>query len=110
MFATHLNVNESAMSTSAVKADIASKNAENIQLFTRGAREEAARFSEAVRQSYPRSRIFVTYRKKFIAVKVEKPQRNDMVSQKAAAVDTYADLQGYERVTTRHAIIFRISK
>lgn len=108
MLAKNLNVDESAMPVYRVKEDIARQNARNIKLFDRSVREEAARFNEAVRQAYSRSRVYLTYRKNFIAIKVDKPVRNDMVSQKAAAVDTYADLQGYERVTTKNAIIFRI--
>lgn len=111
MIAKELMIDETKMPVWVAIQDIREKNAKNIRRwYGTDAKSEAGRLEEAVRQAYPRSVIYVSYRKNFIAVKVNKPTRHDMVSQKAAAVDTYADLQGYERVTTKNGIIFRIRK
>ena len=108
MKARHINVDESSNALFAV-IDARQRNIVNAKLWGHSAKDEAGRFAEAVRQAYGRSRVFLNYRQKFIAIKVELPHRYDMVSQQAAAVDTYADMQGYAKVTTNTAIIFRIA-
>lgn len=110
MIAKQLKNDETALPAFVAYLDAKKRNAANIKLWDTSAKAEADRLTEAVTQAYSRSRVYVNYRKNFIAIKVDKPTRHDMVSQKAAALDTYADLQGYERVVTENAIIFRIRK
>ena len=110
MQARLLNNDETAQPKYAAAIDAQRRNIENAGLWSKAIKDEAHRFIEAVKQAYPRSRVFYNYRLKFIAVKVETPDRRDMVSKQAVAVDTYAEFQGYERVLTKTALIFRISK
>ena len=105
-----LNVSETAQPKYAAAIDAQRRNIENAGLWSKSTKEEAHRFVDAVKLAYPHSRVFFNYRLKFIAVKVENPDRRDMVSREAVAVDTYAEFQGYDRVLTKNALIFRIRK
>ena len=111
MIAKELLVSESKLPVFATLLDIRKRNVVYGKLWWgTDAKDEAGRFAEAVRQAYGRSRVYVNYRKNFIAIKVEQPTRHDMVSDKAVAVETYASIQGHERVTTKNALIFRVRK
>ena len=110
MIAKQLMNDETAMPAFAAYLDAKKRNAKNQRLWDTTAKAEAARLAEAVTQAYSRSRVYTNYRLNFIAIKVDKPTRHDMVSHEAAAVETYAELQGYQRVVTKNAIIFRIRK
>ena len=111
MIAKELKIEESKLPVYATLLDIRRRNVVYGKLWWgTEAKDEAGRFAEAVRQAYSRSRVFVNYRKNFIAIKVEQPTRHDMVSHNAIAVETYANLQGHERVLTKTALIFRIRK
>ena len=103
-----LNIAGSEMPVQAVLADIAKKNAQNESLWSRSYKADATRLAGALEEAYPRSRIFITYRQKFIAVKVETPHCADMISKEAVAVDRYADSNGYKKVVTKKGIIFRV--
>lgn len=94
----------------AAAIDAKARDALFINNFTQTERNKAKAFADTVRSAYFRSRVFINYREKFIAVKVEKPQRADIISSEVTVVDDHAANKGYLRKQTKTAIIYRLPK
>jgi hypothetical protein len=103
-----LMVDEIRIPAFAAKADIEQKNYENESLYSTSRKAQAERFAAAVREAYPLSTVYVNYRQKFIAVKVDRPLVTDRNRVQVAAIDTYAFAQKYQKVKTLNAVIYRI--
>ena len=71
---------------------------------------EAKTVYEAVRVSYSRSKVYLTYRDKFYTVKVHHPAAADKMSKEVTKVEQVLDELGAEKVETAQGIIYRIAK
>ena len=71
---------------------------------------EAKTVYEAVRVSYGRSKVYLTYRDKFYTVKVHHPSAADAVSKEVAKVERILSELGAEKVVSAQGIIYRIAK
>ena len=79
-------------------------------LYSRKERKEGAKLYRTVKAVFPNSRVYHTYRKNFIAVKVEHPKSSDVFTE--AACNLFIDTRGrgYPVMRTSKGIIFRIMR
>ena len=91
-----------------VLKDIKKRNAENEGAYTLEQHAAADAMFLAIEEVYGRSRVFMNYRQRFIAVKVNAPQFGDKVSLRAAKLDAWADANGIVKEHTRYGhIVYR---
>lgn len=92
-------------------SDAAQRNRENLSLYTQSQVQFGQALLEMVESTYERSKVYINYRKKFIAVKVNSPTFSDKLSLSAIRLDASASAMGIDRVVTRHGnIVYRVSK
>ena len=79
-------------------------------LYSRKERKEGAKLYRTVKAVFPNSRVYHTYRKNFIAVKVEHPKSADVFTE--AACNLFIDTRGrgYSVMRTSKGIIWRIMR
>lgn len=66
---------------------------------------------ELAQLTYSRSRVFLNFRKKFIAIKVDSPSYLDKLSKNADKFTALMDQAGIETIKTRHgSIVYRIQR
>ena len=88
--------------------DAKKRNAENIGSYSLDQQSAADALLAAVEDAYGRSRVFLNYRQRFVAVKVSAPVFADRVSLRAAKLDTWAEANGIVREYTRHGhLVYR---
>lgn len=92
------------------RQDAKAKDAENIKLYTEAEIEAGRALERMVSSAFIRSRVFRQHREKFIVVKVERPVKADRDSHEVADIERFCDKQGYKRIRTAGAILFRIPK
>lgn len=88
--------------------DCKTKSAINVHLHSNAAREVGEQVATLARLAYTRSSVYINYRAKFIAVKVDNPQLADKITTLAHELDTYCTDCGIEVVKTARSIVFRI--
>ena len=98
-------------SRSALPAFIARKDCERINreneiLWSPKQKESAKQFKALVDEAFFRRRTFLNFREKFIAVKVEAPQKMDMISSEYRAVLAYAAANNIKVKAGKSSIIF----
>ena len=71
---------------------------------------EANTVHEAVRVSYARSTVYLTYRDKFYTVKVHHPSAADRLSKEVERVESVLNELGAEKVVTAQSIIYRVKR
>ena len=69
--------------------------------------ERVEQFYSLATQAYVRSRLFLNYRKNFIVVKVEKPNRVDLTSNEVSKLNELAEQEGCELVKTASGLLYR---
>jgi len=84
------------------------RNEENIGLWNIDSRKIAREFANLVSNVFPERRVFINFRKKSIAVKVETPSRSELLTQQAKLlVDTVKAMDIAVKVT-QNGIIFHL--
>jgi hypothetical protein len=77
-------------------------------IYSPSQRSQAETFKDIVSLGYSAKNIYITFRKKFIAIKVENPTpKNRRVINELHAL---CEERGYEKATTAQGIIYRIPK
>jgi hypothetical protein len=82
--------------------DIKRRDAENEGLYSLKQLAAGEALLAHIEDVYIQSNVFMNYRKKFIAVKVNKPQFKDKVSLRAARLDMWCEANGIVIEHTRH--------
>jgi hypothetical protein len=88
--------------------DAKKRNAENEALYSEDEKQLADMFAQQTRNAYIRSRVYLNYREKFIAVKIDKPSVSDKISVVVDALHKDAEALGYTIVKTKSNIVFRL--
>lgn len=76
-------------------------------LYTPAEQARAADIFESVRTTFIRSKCYLTYRNKFISIKVCNPTASDKLH--ADALEAELTAMGVERATTAQGIIYRLA-
>jgi hypothetical protein len=82
--------------------DIKRRDAENESLYSLVQLSAGEALLAHIEDVYIQSNVFLNYRKKFIAVKVNKPKFADKVSLRAAKLDLWCEANGIVIEHTRH--------
>jgi hypothetical protein len=82
--------------------DIKRRDAENELLYSLVQLSAGEALLAHIEDVYIQSNVYLNYRKKFIAVKVNKPQFRDKVSVRAAKLDLWCEANGIVIEHTRH--------
>ena len=88
--------------------DAKKRNAQNEALYSETEKQLADMFAQQTRDAYIRSRVYLNYREKFIAVKIDKPSVSDKISVVVDALHKDAEALGYTIVKTKSNIVFRL--
>jgi hypothetical protein len=96
----------SAMPGFLARKDCERINRENEILYSKSQKAAANEFKELVDQAFFRRRTFLNFRTNFIAIKVEAPQKLDMISSEYRAVLAYAEANKIKAKTGKASIIF----
>lgn len=78
--------------------------------YSKTQQREATTVYEAVRVSYSRSKVYLTYRDNFYTVKIHHPAAADKVSKEVAKVERILEDLGAEKVVSAQGIIYRVNK
>lgn len=62
------------------------------------------------KEAFFRSRVYMNYRDKFIAVKIDRPTMADRISSEAISLHSFCTDAGIEAVNTASALIYRIKR
>ena len=90
--------------------DAKERNAKEIVKYSNAEIIAGAKLLEKVQQAYFRSKAYLNYREKFIAVKVENAQLADKITSEVAELNTWVTGKGYVvKIRGKH-IIFHIAK
>jgi hypothetical protein len=91
-----------------VLADVKRRNAENECLYNEQQLLAGEALLAGIEDVYLCSRVFLNYRQRFIAVKVNAPSFKDKVSLRAAKLDAWCEANGIVKEHTRHGhIVYR---
>ncbi len=94
----------------AAHLDAKRKSAEAQTGYSKTQQKEAATVFEAVRVSYIRSKVYLNFRDKFYAVKVQRPSKADQLTKDVAKVEKLLEDVGATKVVSAQGIIYRINK
>lgn len=101
----------SALPAFICKRDAERRNANNFDAYSPEQVQQAQQLFSDVSEAYFRSRVFLNYRERFIAVKVEAPNLADKVSLAVRDLDLAVEEQGVKKVaTSKRAIVYRIAR
>ena len=89
-------------------ADAKRRNALYEGQYTAKQRAFAEAFRDQVANAYIRSRVYLNYRERFMAVKVASPSVRDRIGSAVAAVEDFCNKHGITAHRTAGAIVFRI--
>ena len=94
------------------KQDAEAKSAQNRLLYTEAQQSQAQEFYSMAYRAYSQSRVYLTYRQKFIAIKIEQPAVIDIASADVRALEDLAGRKGIKMVKTEpaHNLIYRIPR
>jgi len=82
--------------------DIKRRDAENVELYSAVQLHVGEALLAHIEDVYIQSNVYLNYRKKFIAVKVNSPKFTDKASLRAAKLDIWAEANGIVIEHTRH--------
>lgn len=106
---THVDNSNFQLSPQCCAADILEQNTVNRPLHTQERQKYSNYFFNRVVSAYQGSQVYRTYRKEFIAIKVNKPTATDRVSDAVKELDQYARSNGIVIASSaRGHIIYRI--
>ena len=88
--------------------DAMRRNAEYAVLYTAKQKAFAEDFKEQVTNAYIRSKVYLNYREKFMAIKVAKPSVRDRIGSAVASIEDFCAKNGITAHRTASAIVFRI--
>jgi hypothetical protein len=88
--------------------DAQARNKKNKDNFTLAEIDFSEELHSLAKAAYFRSRVFLNYRENFIAIKVERPNRADLVSKEVAEFEQFCKDNSIDTVKTATAIIYRI--
>ena len=88
--------------------DAEKRNKQNIESYSQEQVYKAETFRDMVVRAYFRSRIYLNFRERFIAVKVEAPNIRDKISKEAREVIEFADENDIKIIKRRASLIFRL--
>lgn len=86
--------------------DAQRRNLENIDLYTDEQVEHAIAVLDLVRSTFIRSKCYINYREKFIAIKVNKPTMADRLN--AGPLDDDLAAQDIHKVITAQGYVYRL--
>lgn len=89
--------------------DAAKRNAMYRRKWTAEQRELAHRFAACCEDVFPRSKVYINWRKKFMAVKVERPETAALLTDEAQLLGDSVRAMGWAVKVTKNGIIFRIA-
>jgi hypothetical protein len=89
--------------------DAQRRDRENKPLFSEEEQAAGQALFEKVSTAFFRSRVFRNYRETFIAVKVEKPTKLDLLSNAVHELDAYCRSSNIKVKATKTAIIYHIA-
>jgi len=102
------NTEEFKLPAYVVLADVKRRNEENESLYSEQQLLAGEALLAGIEDVYIRSKVYLNYRQKFIAVKVSAPKFADKVSLRAAKLDAWAEANGIVIEHTRHGhMIYR---
>ena len=90
--------------------DAAMHDAENVKLYTTEQIEHGHRIEKFVRSVFPQHRVYLNYRKKYIAVKVEGLTLKAAESTQAELLETLLEMQGVAIKARGTNVIFQIKR
>lgn len=70
---------------------------------------KAERIYERASSAFIRSRVFLNYRRDFISIKIDEPNRVDLVSPAVQRFEDDVEQQGAAKVKTARGIIYRLA-
>ncbi len=88
--------------------DAEKRSKQNIDLYSQEQVYKAETFRTMVERAYFRSRVYLNFRERFIAVKVEAPNIRDKISAEAREVAEFADKNDIIILSKRASLIFRL--
>jgi len=88
--------------------DAEKRNKQNIESYSQEQVYKAETFRDMVVRAYFRSRIYLNFRERFIAIKVEAPNIRDKISKEAREVIEFADENDIKIIKRRASLIFRL--
>ena len=94
----------------AAHLDAKRRSAQAQQFYSKTQQKEAAIVDEAVRVSYIRSKVYLTYRNNFYTIKVHHATKADATSKEVAKVEKLLADVGATKVVSKQGIIYRINK
>ena len=92
----------------AVKKHVAELDARNIGLYTMEQLQAGEEFRKMVDGAYTSSQVYLNYRAKFIAVKVDHARFTDKASAAAELIDRLCSERGYNKMIKGSNIIFHL--
>lgn len=90
--------------------DIKRRNEQNRDTYDAEYHALADDIKHRASQAWSRSRCFLNYRDRFIAIKVDRPTRADATSKEVETFDRYCELVGVKKHVTRSSIVYRIMR
>ena len=91
-------------------ADARRRNALYEGQYTAKQRAFAEAFKAQVANAYIRSKVYLNYRERFMAIKVDRPSVRDRISSAVAGTEDFCAKQGITAHRTASAIVFRIKE
>ena len=88
--------------------DAEKRNKQNIESYSQEQVYKAETFRDMVVRAYFRSRIYLNFRERFIAIKVEAPNIRDKISKEAREVIEFTDENDIKIIKRRASLIFRL--
>jgi hypothetical protein len=92
----------------AAKRHVAELDARNIGLYTLDQLQAGEEFRKMVDAAYRDSQVYLNYRSKFIAVKVDAARFTDKASEAAEIIDRLCSERGYDKMIKGSNIIFHL--
>lgn len=89
-------------------ADARRRNALYEVQYTAKQRAFAEAFKDQVANAFIRSKVYLNYRERFMAIKVDRPSVRDRISSAVAAVEDFCAKNGITVHRTAGALVFRI--
>ena len=88
--------------------DAEKRSKQNIESYSQEQVYKAETFKTMVAQAYVRSRVYLNFRERFIAVKVEAPCLKDRITKAVIEVIEFAEENNIKIIRKRASLIFRL--
>lgn len=90
-------------------ADAKARDKANKPAYSQEQQDFANTLHTLVEQAFSRSKVYMNYRKNFIAIKVDAPSLLDKVTLRVATLDSYCEQHNIQRTVSRHGnIVYRL--